>query len=202
MAITLVGKRDHVRQRDVIERIGRGARHAARHVGDTVMHDVVDDIGGVGVRGRPGSFTTPPLVYGNVDDDRARFHRLHHLGRHQFRRLRTRNQDAADHQVGLDHVALDRILGRKYRVGAATELLPVRLDRIGVAIDDPDVRTHANRDMRSVRANYPGPEDNDLGGINAGYATEQHTETAVRMFETVGSGLDSHAAGDLRHRRE
>src|SRR5207247_8233586 len=49
----LVGKREHEGQRGVVERVGRSARHRAGHVGDAVMHHVVDHVGGIGVRGRP-----------------------------------------------------------------------------------------------------------------------------------------------------
>ncbi len=47
----MVGNPERVRQRDVVERVGRGARDRAGHIRDAIMHHVVDHIGRVVVRG-------------------------------------------------------------------------------------------------------------------------------------------------------
>ncbi len=65
-------------------RVGQGKRAGAgdgtRHVGYTVMNDVVDDIRRFGVRRRVTRFETSALVDRNIDHDCARMHVLDVLG--------------------------------------------------------------------------------------------------------------------------
>ena len=63
-----------VRQRDVVERIGAGARHGTGHVGDAIMHDVVDHIGRLGMRGRLARFEATALIDRDIDQHRALLH--------------------------------------------------------------------------------------------------------------------------------
>ncbi len=48
----------------------------------------------------------------------------------------------------------------------------------------------------------PPPRIDDLRGIHAGHAAQQHAEPAVRLLEVVRAGLHGHPARDLRHRRQ
>src|SRR5947208_2809490 len=48
----LLGERDDEGQRRVVERVGRGAWHGARHVCDAVVHHVVHDVRRIGMRRR------------------------------------------------------------------------------------------------------------------------------------------------------
>jgi hypothetical protein len=81
-------------------------------------------------------------------------------------------------------------------------VLRPRLDGLRVAVDDPDIGAHADRDVRRVRADHAGAENDHLGRIDSRHAAEQHAETAVRMLQAIGARLDRHAPGNLRHRRQ
>src|ERR1700722_18769799 len=70
----LVGERERERQGRVVKGEGRGAGDGARHVGDAIMDDAVDDIGRMGVRRRLRGLAAAALINGDVDDDRARAH--------------------------------------------------------------------------------------------------------------------------------
>ena len=68
----LVGEREHVGQRRVGERVGRGDRHRARHVRDAVVGDPVDLVGRVGVGRRARGLEAAALVDRHVDEHGAR----------------------------------------------------------------------------------------------------------------------------------
>ena len=53
----LVGEREHKRQRGVVEREGGRTGDGAGHVGDAIVHHLVDDIRGLCVGGRLRSLT-------------------------------------------------------------------------------------------------------------------------------------------------
>jgi hypothetical protein len=53
-----------------------------------------------------------------------------------------------------------------------------------------------------VQAGDPCPEDDDLAGVHARHAAEQHSPPAVRPLEVVRPGLRRHPPGDLGHRCE
>ena len=69
----VLGQRDHVRQRRVRERVGRGDRHRARHVRDAVVGDPVDLEGRVGVGGRARGLKAATLIDRHVHQHRVRF---------------------------------------------------------------------------------------------------------------------------------
>ena len=119
----LVGEREDERQRGVVERIGRGARHRARHVRHAVMHHTVDYVGRVGVRRRARGLEAAALVDRDVHHDRALLHLLHHLPADELRRGRARNEHRADHEVGRKTWLLDRVAARMHRDHARAELL-------------------------------------------------------------------------------
>src|SRR3546814_3243260 len=56
------GNAQRVRQGDVVERIGAGARDRARHVGDRIMNDALDAVGRIGVRRRVARLAASALV--------------------------------------------------------------------------------------------------------------------------------------------
>ena len=59
-----------------------GAGAASGHVGDAVVDDSIDDIGGIGVGGGTGGLEAASLVDGDVDDDRAGLHFRDHFFGH------------------------------------------------------------------------------------------------------------------------
>ena len=65
---------EHERQRRVVEGERRGARHRSRHIGDAVVHDLVDDVGRLGMGGRARGLGAAALIDGDVDHHAAGAH--------------------------------------------------------------------------------------------------------------------------------
>jgi hypothetical protein len=107
----LVGERQRERQRRVVEREGRGARHRARHVGHAIVDDAVDHIGRMRMGGRLRRLAAAALVDGDVDNDRAGTHRLEHLSSDEFWRGRAGQKHRADDQIGVSDQIGDRDAG-------------------------------------------------------------------------------------------
>ena len=89
-----VGEREHVGQGRVGERVGRGDRHRAGHVGDAVVDDPVDLVGRVAVRGRPRGLEAAALVDRDVDQHRVGSHQRELLAGDHVRRARAVDQHA------------------------------------------------------------------------------------------------------------
>src|SRR3546814_3275127 len=58
----------------------------------------------------------------------------------------------------------------------------------------------ARRHLRRVEADDAATDDADLARRNARDAAQEHTATAVRLFECGRTRLDRHAPRDLAHR--
>ena len=112
------------------------------------------------------------------------------------------DEHRADHQIGVIHRLFDgmdrRVDGRGAR---AEDLLKLAEARDG-AVDDRDLRPHADRHAGCVRAHHAAAQDYHVGGRHAGDAAEQDTAPALLLLKAVGAGLDRHTARDLAHRRE
>src|SRR4051812_27821782 len=74
-----------VGERGIAEGEGAGAAYRSGHVGDAVVNDAVDDVGGVAVGGGAGGFDAAALVDGDVDDHAAVFHHFKVVARDQAR---------------------------------------------------------------------------------------------------------------------
>ena len=131
-----------------------------------------------------------------------RRHVVQHVAAHQLGRGRPGDEHGADHQVGVVHRLLDGVDGRIDGRGArAEDLLQLAEARDG-AVDDGDLRAHANGHAGCVGAHHAAAQDRHVGRRHAGDAAEQHTAPALLLLEAVGTGLDRHAARDLAHGRE
>lgn len=99
----VVGDPQYIRKRDIAERIGAGAAHSSRHVGDAIVQNPFNNVGGAGMSCRAGCFQTTALIDTHIDDDRTGFHQLQVIGRYQLRELREserhRSQDPPDEVV-------------------------------------------------------------------------------------------------------
>ena len=166
------------------------------------MHHVVDHIGGIRVGGSPRGLTAAALVNGHIDDDRTGLHGTDHIGCHKLGRRCSWNQYPADDQISFEDVAFYGISRGEHRVGGAPELLPVSLYYLRAPVYDPDVGSHADCNMRGVSAHHTGSKNDHFCGVDTGDSAEQHTESAVRMFQAVGTGLNRHAARDFGHWRQ
>ena len=71
-----LGELDHVRQRRVRERVGRGDRHRAGHVRHAVVGDAVDLVGRVRMGRRARGLKAAALVDRHVDEHRVALHQL------------------------------------------------------------------------------------------------------------------------------
>ena len=129
-----VRQREHERQRGVVERERRRARHATRHVGHAVMRHAVDDIYGIGVRRRSRGFEAAALIDCDVDDDRARLHPRDQFARDELRRRSAGNEHAADDEIGTGHVLFHCVPGRVDRVERPPELPPQRAQHVDAAV--------------------------------------------------------------------
>src|SRR5256885_109205 len=85
-----------VREGRVREPEGRGARHAPRHVGHTIMNDPVHHVHRVLVRRGLDGLDAAALIHRHVHDDRPRLHELEVVTPHQLRGLGPRQQDGPD----------------------------------------------------------------------------------------------------------
>ena len=198
----LVGERENIGQRRVVERHRRCARHAAGHVSHAIMDDVVDHIGRVVMGGRPRGLDAAALVDRHVDDHGTRLHLADQVGADEFRRRSARDQHAADHQIRRRDMLLHRVARREDRVQRAVELRPETAQDVDAAVEHPDICPHAERDVDRMGADDTAAEHDDLGRIHPGHPAQQHAEPAMRLFQEIRADLDRHAAGDLRHRRQ
>ena len=198
----LVGDCQRVRQCDIVERIGRGARHSARHVGDTIMDDIIDDIGRVLMGGRLRGFETATLVDGDIAQYRAGPHGAEHVAGHQFGRFGSGDQHRADHQIGLGNAFGEIGLVRETRLGAGLEMGADRFEYLRIAIENSHVSAETGCHLCGVEADHAAADDRHLARRDAGDAAEQNATTAMGFFERGGAGLDRHAPGDLAHRLE
>ena len=107
---------------------------------------------------------------------------MDHVCRNQFWGSRTRDQHATDDKVGLQHVVFDGVASREDRIGRAAKLLPVRLEHIWIAINNPDIRTHTHRDVSRVGTYHACPQNHDFGRINTGHTAQEHASSTVRVF--------------------
>ena len=154
------------------------------------------------MRGRTRGLGAAALVDGDVDDHRARLHRLDGRGRDQLGRGRARQQHRADHQIGAPAQRLDRVAGGEYRAHAGAELIGDAPQRFRIAIDDGHGRAHAGADEGRVTAGDTAAENDHVGRRHARHAAQQHAAPAVLLLQATRADVRRHAAGDLRHRRE
>ena len=166
------------------------------------MGDAVDLVGRVGVRGRARGLEAAALVDRDVDEHRVALHQLELLAPDHVRRLRAVDEHRADHEVGLGQQLLDVERRRVARVGAAAEGDVELAQAVDVAVEDVDLRLHADRDERRVHADHAAADDHHLGGRHAGHAAEQDAAAAERLLEHERARLGGDLARHLAHRRQ
>src|SRR6516165_8200384 len=201
-AIAFVGERQHEGQRHVVESKRRRAGDRARHIGDAIVHDVVDDISRRRVRRRPRCLGASALIDGDVHDDGARLHRLDGVGGDQFWRCGAWYEHRGDHEIRPAAQRLDGIAGGKHGAHPGAELIRDPAQHVRIAVDDRHRRAHSRADQRCVAAGDTAAEDHDVRGRDAGDATEQHPAAAVFLFQATRADMRRHATRDLRHRRQ
>ncbi len=194
----LVGEGQQEGQRGVAKCQGRGARDGARHVGDAVVHDAIDIINRVLVRGGFRGLEAAALIDGDVDKDRTGLHRLELGAGDQFRGCGPRDQDCADHHVGVGDKVGGVASGRIDRLEVASEDIVEIAQARQRAVEDGHVRAHACGNLGSMGADHAAADDDDLAGGHAGHAAEQHAAAAVGLLQ--GPCADLRAQGGPRLR--
>ena len=170
--IAIVGQGQNVGEGDVVQGKGGCARNATGHVGDTVVHYIVDHIGRFSMcRGSRG-FAAAALIDCYIDNDRTRLHGRHHLCCDQFGCSSPWDQHAANHEIGFKHVPFESIPGGKDRVGGSPELLPVGFNDLRTAVNDPDICAHADSDVSRMRADHSGTQYDHFRWVNTRHASE------------------------------
>jgi len=64
------------------------------------------------------------------------------------------------------------------------------------------VSFHPHRHPRRVGAGDAAAENHHLGRRHTRHSAKQHAETALLLFEAMGTDLHRHAASNLAHRRQ
>ena len=198
--VALVGDREGEREGRVVECERRGAGHRAGHVGDAVVHDVVDDVRGIGVCGGTRGLGASALVDRDVDDDRAGLHLLHHVGGDEFRSARSGDQYGPDDEVGVHDLLLDGVVGRVDGLQHRPELLVQLGQAVQVLVDHGDPGFEAHGHPGGVGTDDTAADHDDLRRGDPRDTAEQLTAATLVHLEAVGTRLDGHASGDLGHR--
>ena len=189
-------------QRRVRQRFRRGDGHAAGHVRDAVMDDSVDLVDGVGVRRRVRRLDASALIDGDVDDDGTRLHLREHLAADEFGGARAGDENRADDHVGMGDGLLDLEARRHEQADAARQDLVQVTHPVDRALEHRDAGAEAEGDDRSVVADDPASEHDDVSGLHARSPCEQNAASAEWFLEEMRRSLRSQSAGDLAHRCE
>ena len=156
----------------------------------------------LGVGGRPAVLEAAALVDGDVDQHAPRPHPADQLVADHGRGLGPGHQHRADHQVGVQHrsLHLERVGGDGLQVALVD---PVGLaELVDVAVQQQHLGLHAEGDRGRVHPGDPGPDDHDLGRVDAGDAAHQGAAAAALGHQVVRADLRREPPRDLAHRGE
>ena len=191
---------DHVGQRGVAQRVGARAADGPGHVRHAVVNDVVHHVGRVGVGRRAARGHAAALVDRHVDDHRSRFHELQIFPLDEVRRPGTRDQHAADHEVGPAEPLADRVaIGVEAIDVGGCHVVEVA-ESLEARVEQGDVGSEASGDLGGVGPNRAGSEDEHVGGCHAGHTAQKDATAHLRPLEELGALLDTHPASHFAHR--
>ena len=157
-----------IREGRIGEREGGGVRHRRRHVGHAIVQHAIDEVDRLGVRGGVRGFEAAALIDGDIHHHRAALHVGDHLAPHQPGRRRAGNQHRADHQVGRLQILADGPRVGSQRDHLAVEDVVEFAQAVEAAVDDGDVRAHADRHLGRVGAHDAAAQDDDIAGATPG----------------------------------
>ena len=66
----------------------------------------------------------------------------------------------------------DRVLSGKYGIGTSAKLPPVILERLWIAVKDPNIGTHTNGHVCGMGTDHSTAENDDFGGWDSGHTTQ------------------------------
>ena len=200
----LVGQCHSEGQGGVVEREGGGARHRAGHVGDAVVHHVVDDVGRIGVRGGAAGLEAAALVDGDVHHHRAGLHHACSISRvTSFGAAAPGTSTAPITRSALQTCcSMASLVGEHACCTRPAKTVVELAQPVEVDVEHRDVGAQAHGHARGIGADDAAADHHDLGRRHARHAAQQHAAAALRLLQAVGAGLDRHAAGDFAHRRQ
>ncbi len=170
------------------------------HIGDAVVDDAVDDVGGVAVGGGVGGLDAAALVDGYVDDDCAFLHFGDHRLGDDLGGGGAGDEDSTDDEVSFADGVLDVVAVGGDGVEAAVEDVVELAEAVEVEVDEGDLGAHAEGDFGGVGADDAAADDADVAGGDAGNSAEEDAAAAVFLFEVGCADLDGHSSGYFAHR--
>ncbi len=174
----------------------------SRHIRDAVVEHVVDEVDGVGMSGGARGFEAAALIDRHIDNHGAALHDRDHIPPNEFGSRCAGDQHAADDEVRKPQRFRNGEPIRSERDHHAVEDVVEFAQAVEIAVDDGDVRAHAEGDSGCIGADHATSEDGYVSGRDAGHAAEQNAASAVGAFQILRTDLHGHASGDLAHRRE
>ena len=197
--VGLIGDLEGIGECGVAEGDGAGSADGAGHVGDAVVEDAFDDIGGVFVGGGTAGFEAAALVDGNVDDDGAVFHIGQVLSGDEAWGFGAGDEYGADDEVGQAQLFADGVGVGVDGVDIGGHNVVEVSEAVEVDVHDDDVGAESCGDFGGVGADNAGAEDDDVGWCDAGDAAEEDAAAHGGFFEVFSAFLDGHFAGDFGH---
>jgi hypothetical protein len=154
------------------------------------------------VGGRTGVLEAAALVDGDVHQHRPRPHPGHQLVADQLRRLGTRDQHRADHQIGPGDHLVEGVRGGGQRLEPTLVERVHLAEALDVAVQQHDVRVHPGRHRRRVHPGDAGADHHHPGRGHSRDPAHQHAAAAGGPHQGRRPDLRGEPAGDLGHRGE
>lgn len=195
----VAGEGEGVAQGGVGEGEGGGAGDGAGHVGDAVVDDAIDDVGGVVVGGGFAGLDAAALIDGDIDDDAAGGHAADHVAVDEFGGFGAGDEHGTDDEVGFADGGGDVVgVGVDGVEGASEDVVEV-VEAGQVDVHDADASAHADGDFCGVGADDAAAQDDDATARDAGDAAEQDAFAAEAFFEAASADLGGEPPGDFAH---
>ena len=84
----------------------------------------------------------------------------------------------------------------------AAEVVVHLAQAVEVAVEDEDLRVHADGDGGGGEAGHAGTKDHDPGAAHAGHPGDEHAPASAGTHQVVGAHERRHPSGHLAHRRQ
>src|SRR6058998_3369588 len=142
------------------------------------------------------------LVHRDIDGDSAGLHRGNHAAGHKLRRLSTEDEHGPYQKVRLRDGILDVKGIRHQGLDLGEEDIVQITQPVGIEIEDGYARSESDRHLRRIGPHGAATDDHDVGGRDAGHASEELTQASVGPLKIVRADLDRHSARHLTHWRQ
>ena len=100
----IAGNPQSMGQSDIVERISAGSGNRAGHIGNAIMHHIIDHIDRLCMGGGLGGFKAAALINRHIDQHGPLLHRAKHIARDELGCSSARYQHRPDDEISLcDH---------------------------------------------------------------------------------------------------